>query len=69
MSELTPKDLECLTGLSYYPDSFPPPYLVMEEFCDYIVENLQYVQPELLERQHQWKMREKANMVPFRFKE
>ena len=27
MSELIPKDLACLTGLSYYPDSFSQKYM------------------------------------------
>jgi hypothetical protein len=68
MSELTSKDLEGLYMLGDYPEPFPPPHLVMEDFCDYIVENLKYVSPELLERQHQLKMKEKSQMIPFRFK-
>ena len=67
MSELTKQDLECLARLGDYP-SPPPPHLVMEDYCEYIVENLKYVPPELLERQHQLKMKEKSQILPFRFK-
>ena len=67
MSDLTKKDLECLARLGDYPAP-PPPHLIMEEFCDYVIEILQCVPPELLERQHQLQMKEKSQLLPFRFK-
>ena len=67
MSDLTKQDLECLARLGDYPAP-PPPHLPMEDFCDCVIETLQWVPPELLERQHQLQMKEKSRMLPFRFK-
>ena len=65
MSELTLKDLECLKGLDECPAPFPPPSLTMEEYCEFVWENLKDVPPELLERQHQLKLQTLVTYAPF----
>ena len=55
MTELTPKDLECLTELKECPVPFPPLRLTMDEYCEFVWENLQSIPLEFLERQRQLK--------------
>ena len=53
MSEITPKELECLTGLDNQSAPFPKLNLTLEEYCEFVWANLQNVSLELLERQRQ----------------